>query len=156
MPTKLSKDQFWKLYEGLPQELKDSIFSSETAEYIQSICSKNNVNGDKRSDIASIIGDVLLGILLPEDFEKTIKKDLKLTTDTAKNVSHEINRFIFYPVKDSLAGLHKIEVAPTNGMPIPTTLPKPATKPIEAKISETPTAPKSADKKADLYKEDIE
>lgn len=153
MPTKLSKDQFWKLYEGLPQELKDSIFAVETGEYIEEICTKYSTENNL-SSIVDLVGQVLLGVVLPEDFQTILEKELKIKKDVAKNVAHEINRFIFYPVKESLAGLHKIETIPTNGITMPPTAPKPATRIAEEKIPEGAAKPET--KKSDLYKEEIE
>jgi len=107
---KYTPEQFWKLYEKLPEELKEAVFSEETAETIWDICERNEV--EKISEVAEYVGQVLLGVLPPEDFQETLEKELKLEKDLAKKVSQEINRFIFYPVKASLEELYKIEIAP--------------------------------------------
>jgi len=107
---KYTPEQFWKLYEKLPEELKEAVFSEETAETIWDICERNEV--EKISEVAEYVGRVLLGVLPPEDFQEILEKELKLEKDLAKKVSQEINRFIFYPVKASLEELYKIEIAP--------------------------------------------
>lgn len=147
-----TKEQFWKLYEKLPQELRDAVFSNETAEQIQDIGSRYGIGEEKISDVAVLVGDVLMGLSMPEYFEKKIKKDLKLTADAAKNISHEINRFIFYPVKESLSSLHKVETA-LNGINIAAMPVKPAAKPEEEK---TPSPSDSIELKPDTYRETIE
>ena len=143
MPKEYTKEQLWKLYEKLPGELKEAIFSEETADNIWDICERNEV--ERISEIAKLVGNVLLGILPPEDFQETIEKELRFNKDLAKRITHEINRFIFYPVKGSLAEIYKIEaVSPT----------KP---PVGPHLEITPpTEEKAAPSKPDTYRELIE
>jgi len=112
MPREYTKEQLWKLYEKLPEELKEAVFAEETANNIDDICTRNGIEDNRISEIARYTGRVLMGVLPPEDFQETLEKELKLEKDLAKKVSQEINRFIFYPVKASLEELYKIEIAP--------------------------------------------
>ena len=112
MPREYTKEQLWKLYEKLPEELKEAVFAEETANNIDDICTRNGIEDNRISEIARYTGRVLIGVLPPEDFQETLEKELKLEKDLAKKVSQEINRFIFYPVKASLEELYKIETAP--------------------------------------------
>ena len=112
MPREYTKEQLWKLYEKLPKELQEAVFSEETANNIDDICTRNGIEDNRISEIARYTGRVLMGVLPPEDFQETLEKELKLEKDLAKKVSQEINRFIFYPVKASLEELYKIEIAP--------------------------------------------
>ena len=117
MLTEYSKEQLWKTYETLPQELKEAIFSEETANNIWDICSRNGIEDERVSEVARYTGRVLMGLLPPEEFQKSLEKDLKLGKEVVKKVNQEINRFVFYPVKTSLEELYKIEIAPPAGMP---------------------------------------
>lgn len=110
MPKKYTTEQFWKLYEKLPEELQEAIFSQETADNIWDICEKNNIQ--EVSKVADYAGQTLLGILPPEDFQETLEKELNFKKDLAKKVTQEINRFIFYPVRINLEQLYKTEIAP--------------------------------------------
>jgi len=112
MQKEYTKEQLWKLYEKLPEELKEAVFSEETANNIDDICTRNGIEDDRISEIAHYTGRVLMGVLPPADFQEILEKELKLEKDLAKKVSQEINRFIFYPVKASLEELYKIEIAP--------------------------------------------
>jgi len=112
MPKKYTSEQFWKLYEKLPQELKGAIFSEETAESILDICSRNGIEDERISEIARHIGRVLLGILPPTDFQETLEEELSLEREIAKGISEEVERYIFHPVKAELEEIYKIEVAP--------------------------------------------
>ena len=116
MPEEYSKDQLWKLYEKLPEELQEAIFSGESADNIDGICARNGIE-KLTAEVAKYAGRVLMGILPPVDFQQTLEKELKLEESVAKKVSQEINRFIFFPVKESLNSLYRIESPSEQGMP---------------------------------------
>jgi len=143
MAKEYTKEEFWKLYEKIPQELKEAIFSEEIAESIWDICLRNEIEDERISEVARYTGRVLLGILPLEDFQKTLEEELKLEKGMAKKISQEINRFVFYPVKSSLEELYKTEIAPP-AKPTKVT-PAPEEKP----------APPGPSKK-DIYREPIE
>lgn len=94
------------------------LLSTQNSEHIYSICKKYELLDERASEIAEYVGQVLLGVLPPEDFPEILEKKVKLKKDLAKKVSQEINRFIFYPVKENLASLYKIEVAPPAKPPL--------------------------------------
>lgn len=147
MPEKYTKEQFWKLYEKLPQELKDALFSEETGNYIYETCKKNGIE-DKLGEVVESVGQVLLGVLPIENFQENLEKELKLKKEVAKKVFQEINRFIFFPLKESLTALYGTEIIPTAK---PSTLP-PEVPSEEAKPEEKPTPLE----KPDIYREPIE
>ena len=106
MPTQpYNQDQLWKVYETLPEELKQAVFSAENADHTFSICERYGI--EECSQLASLVGLVLMGVMLPRDFEGALQKDLGLDQETAQRVAQEINRFIFYPVKQQLEQIHK-------------------------------------------------
>lgn len=144
MVEKYTKEQFWKLYEKLPQELKDIIFAEETGDNIYDICKRNEVL-ENIGQIVEYVGQVLVGILPPADLQGFLERELKLNQEMSKKVTQEINRFIFYPVKTSLEELYKIEIIPPAGV-VPSI--------IKTALSEEerPEEPK----KDDVYREPIE
>ncbi len=102
-----------ELYEQLPQELQDAIFSEEAADKLSDICSRNGIKDeDDIWEIAKYTGYVLIGILPPNELAETLKKELKLSDDLSKQVTWEISRFIFLPIKNSLEALYRIEITP--------------------------------------------
>jgi len=109
MPKQYTKEELWGLYEKISQELKDAIFSRETAEHIGNICERYSIKGETVSEIAKQVRNVLLGLLPPNDFQTMIEKELELEKETAEKVSKEIGRFIFYPVKPELEQLYGVE-----------------------------------------------
>jgi len=145
MPKKISQEQFWKLYDKLPQDLKDSLFSNETGKDIYEVCSRHKIE-DKLSNIVDYVGQVLVGILAPEDFQKTLEKDLKVNKETAKEVTKEISRLILYPVRPALEKIHGTGLArPEKAKP----------EKIKKAREETNEEPEASPSK-DTYREPIE
>lgn len=100
----LTSQEFWKLYETLPQELKDASFSEETGDIIYAACERNEVMASLPV-IVDAVGEVLLGILPPEEFEKRLV-DIKIPPEKAKKIAREISRFLFVPNQQAIAALH--------------------------------------------------
>ena len=144
MVQKYTSEQFWKLYEKLPQELKDTLFAEETGNNIYEICRKNGV-AENLDEIVDYVGQVLVGVLPLEEFQASLEAELKLEKEVAKKVAQEINRFIFYPVKPVLEQLYKMEVTPTEKV-----VGKPIEKP-EIKEEKPPSPPGK-----DTYRESTE
>ena len=105
-----TQEQLQKLYKKLPEELQEAIYSEETAEHIWNICDRNGI--ELISSLAEKVGNVLVGVLPPDKLQETIEQELKLEKETAKQVTREINRFIFYPVRIELEKLYETEITP--------------------------------------------
>jgi len=146
MPEEYLREQLWKLYEKLPEELKEAIFSVETADNIDNICQRNKVEEKKVPEVAKYTGRVLMGLLPPDEFENALVKEVKLKAEIAKNVAREITRFIFFPVKEVLSQLYQVEIAPPARPP--------GVVPPEAKPAEAPEEEKP--KGEDVYREPVE
>jgi hypothetical protein len=140
MEKEYTKEELWKIYEKLPGELKDAIFSEKTAENIFNICARYGIeDGERISKVAKFVGRVLMGLLPPNEFEETLEREVGIEKEAAKSIKREVEMLIFYPVRTQLEEIYKIEIAP------PT---KPAPPP---KFEEKPSLPKK-----DIYREPIE
>ncbi|TSD04005.1 MAG: hypothetical protein Greene071421_371 [Parcubacteria group bacterium Greene0714_21] len=106
--NKDQKEQFWKLYEKLPQELKDVLWAQETGDNIYEICQKYEAT-EHLGEIVELTGQVLIGLVLPQEFSAKIET-LGVKKDVAELIAREINRLVFYPVKPALEQLHKMEI----------------------------------------------
>ena len=166
MAQEFTKDQLWKLYSHLPDELKDAIFSVETADHISNACQKNGLEGDKMSGVAKYTGQILMGIKPPDSLQALLEKELKIKKEASKNIAQEINRFVFYPINQTLAALHGKPTAPFHH---PAGIIKPAPKePLETDLKkntisdqeEKPLArapqPKKESLGPDSYRETVE
>jgi len=109
MAQEYTKEEFWKLYEKLPQELKDAIFSGETADHIRDICGRYKIDEKSIPEMAKNVGNVLLGLLPPDDFKSVLEIEFNLEKEIAEKMAREIHRFIFYPVKPALEQLYGVE-----------------------------------------------
>ena len=105
MTHQYTKDELWDLFDKLPQELKGAVFSEENAEHISRICERYDIAEPPK--IAYQVGLVLMGVLLPEEFEKTLVGELEIEQEKAARIARDIHRFVFYPVKPALNQLHK-------------------------------------------------
>jgi hypothetical protein len=140
MPKEYKGEELWKLYEKLPKELKEVIFAEETANHINEICKRYEVPEEKVPEIAKEVGNGLLEILPPNEFEEILEKEIKLEEEIVKRVAQEIYRFIFYHVKASLEEVYKIEIS------------SPAQPRITPPTKEKPNLPPQKD----IYREPIE
>ena len=106
MPKQYTREKLWKIYEGLPKEIKEAIFSEKMADQIQKICQKYEITNEKSaSGLAKYIGDVLLGVLPPKELGNLLTFELKLKKEIVNNLIKEIEQSIFQPVD---SGLEKI------------------------------------------------
>ncbi|OHA64411.1 MAG: hypothetical protein A2842_00795 [Candidatus Wildermuthbacteria bacterium RIFCSPHIGHO2_01_FULL_48_25] len=137
-------EELWKLYEKLPNELKEAVFSQETADFVFDICERSEIEEVPR--VSYFVGLVLMGVLLPGDFQKTLEEELRLKKSVAKSVAMEVNRFVFYPVKPALEQLHKMEIEVSAKVVTPQPLVEP----------EDQEEPKQISSKDDGYREPIE
>jgi len=111
MVKEYTKKEFWNIYEKLPDELQEAIFSPETADHIKQACERSGV--DQNSEVARLTGQVLMGLLTPKEFKKTLREDLELTQEQVKSLYREINRFILLPVRETLSALYGVAIKPT-------------------------------------------
>lgn len=143
--TTYSLEQLNDLYKKLPAEIKEMIISDDTQENIYKVLEEHGLLDERAGLISSLIRDVLFGLLPPENFEPSLKKEIGLNQNLAKEITQEINRFVFFPIKTTLNDLYKIE-AEGNVVNQPNTESESVTtKPGEKKIT-----------KSDSYLESIE
>jgi len=112
-------EQLRKLYEKLPERLKEAVFSEEVANNIANISEQNNLEKEKSLKLAKYVGYVFLGILPPNELEGILIKDLATDNNSAKKISDEIKQIVFSPLKKDLETLY-------GSFNVPESSPKPA------------------------------
>lgn len=140
-----TQDEIWKIYEKLPEELREAIFLEETADYIFNSCERNNVEAVSR--VAYYTGLVLMGLILPQEFSETLKKEVGLSKTLAEAIAREINRFVFYPVKPALEQIHNMEMGQAE---------KPAENPQGIQAGPPQSRQQASLGREDTYKEPID
>jgi len=105
------KEQLWELYEQLPEDLQKATFSEKIGKMIQDTCNKNGVaDNDIVFNITKNVGYVFLGLLAPDDFLKTLKIELKIEKNKAKQIYSEITKSVFFPLRKSLENLYETKI----------------------------------------------
>lgn len=145
MQKQYTRRDYWELFKKLPEELRDASADVDATDRIEEICNRYNVPQELLSAVTLQVGHVLLGIVPPADFQKILEKEVGLKKDTARQVAHEINRFVFYPVKPALEQLHKMEIEVSAKI----VTPQPPTEEVEETPRQTP-------KQDDQYRESVE
>lgn len=145
MAQEVTPQQYWKLFKDLPPQLKEALSSEETANSLEEICRRYNIFNISY-EFVEYVGQVLLGLLPPDELQETLKKELRLKKDKAKKLARETYRMVFYPVKSSLEELYEMEIAPL------------ATEKIEAPASspKTPSSTPEVTPSEDPYREPVE
>ena|SRR3989344_1499363 len=138
-----TREKLWEIYDKLPQELQEAVFSEETASNVFDVCEQNGV--EAVSTVAHYTGLVLMGLILPQEFSSTLETDVKLPKTLADAIARDINRLVFYPVKPALEQLHRMEIEVTAKIVTP--------KPEEQPEGQEPEKGPSGE---DRYREDIE
>lgn len=109
MAEEYPKEELQKIYESLPDDLKEALFSEKTAGDIYDTCVENDIE-EKNLEVAKYVGYVLLGLLSPDELGKTLKEKLAMTDGLAKKISQKIARLVFSPLKARLEALYKIKI----------------------------------------------
>lgn len=105
--TQYTQQEIRKLFDTLPPDLKEAVLSEGTADSIRDICKRNGVTQENIPQVADMVGKSLMGLLPPDELPSILMTDLNTDETTARRMAQEINRFILFPVKDSLAGFYK-------------------------------------------------
>ncbi len=143
-------EQFEQIFQKLPDELQEAIFSMETANAVYNACLSQGMTDERGTKVAELTGQVLMGLVLPEEFQKSLEKEGGIKKDASVNIARELTRFVFFPVKESLRQLHSI--TEVSGSTVPQT--KKAVPAAAAPVQEAP-AP-ATPKKEDTYRESFE
>ncbi len=111
--AKFTPQQLKEKYQALPEDLKDAIFSVDSANIIQSVGKKYNLTIDKIGELADETGLVMLGLTHPKDFIPNLSQRLAVDRETARKIAEGVNAQIFAKVRESLKKVHGVgEEAP--------------------------------------------
>lgn len=113
---KHTPEQLLEIYDKLPKDLKDAIFSVDSAEIIQAIGKKYNLPIDKTGELADETGLVMLGLTHPNNYISNLTQRLNTDKETAKKIADEINTQIFAKIRESLKKIHGVEPSPPTSL----------------------------------------
>lgn len=143
MLIQIPKEEFWKLFKTLPEEIKEAIFSPETHETLSRIEEKYQLDEKSGIFLGRATINVLLGLLSPDEFKETLIEEGGFPKEIANSINHEVWRYIFFPIKSQLETFYtKAKESEKKPFEIPTFL--------KEKEEEKPKP------KIDIYREPIE
>ncbi len=103
----ISQQQIDNRYDSLPAVLKEALFSTDNADSLWNIGDGNHLSDDKKSDLAGIVGNVILGFIHPDDLAKEIAADLMIDNRLAQQLSEEVNKKIISPVRSEVEKIYR-------------------------------------------------
>ena len=106
-----SKEKLQEIYEILPEDLKQALFSQDIADTINDIGIENNLTEKQIYKLIEYVGYVFLGLLSPNDFEKKIKEKLFIAEESARQINWQIVGAVFIPLKNSLELIYETKIA---------------------------------------------
>lgn len=123
----ISKEQLYSRYDSSPQVLKEALFSEETDNLLWKIGDAHHLSDEKKSILATLIGDVILGFVHLDDLEKQISMDLGIDARIAQSLIVEINKKILAPIKNEIEQNYQAPTAVTDIKRVEVPLPSPIT-----------------------------
>ncbi len=118
-----TKEQLLEAYRRLPEDVKEAIFSVQTADVLRQLGDGKPMMIDHVGELAAETGLVLLGFTHPSQFVSHLAERLGIEKSVAKEIAEEVNTKIFFPVRENLKKIHglreneeeiKIPPAPTS------------------------------------------
>jgi len=129
---KYSRELLQKRYLSLPKDLRENVFAVKTADKIREVAQKYEISNQKICHLASITGDVLLGVLPLEKFSNALELRLAINKMAAQAIVEEIKREIFLPVWTSFKKAQESPMeAPSHPLVMPAPKPKKEIKKLE-------------------------
>ena len=86
----------------MPQDLREFLFSESNSDLLWSIGEANHLSDDKKSTLATIVGDVILGFIHPDDLAKYASADLGIDMRLAQTLADEVNKKILFSIRQQL------------------------------------------------------
>ncbi len=149
-----TKEQLLEKYRALPKEVREAIFSINTAEIIRQIGEKHKLMIDKIGELADETGLVMLGLGHPNQFISHLTERLEINHELAKEIAQEVNLKIFYPIREHLKKMYgiieeKFEEEPSPPPALPSSL-SPEMPEIK---KESPAAPPTSQSRQSIFEE---
>lgn len=105
------KEKIDEQYKKLPDALKDAIFSVDVANKIFEIGKKFALTIEETGFLGEEAGYVMLGLVHPNDFAKSIQARIEVDEEEIQQVAKEVNSQVFYPIRELFKRVHQFEIA---------------------------------------------
>lgn len=148
-----TKEQLLEKYRALPKEVRDAIFSINTAEIIRQIGEKHKLMIDKIGELADETGLVMLGLGHPNQFISHLTERLEINHELAKEIAQEVNSKIFYPIREHLKKMYGIIEEKFEEKPSPPPAPPSSLSPEMPEIKKESPAPPTSQSRQSIFEE---
>jgi len=98
----IPQEKLLKIYDKLPQEIKEALFSYENALVNFYLAKKFNLSKKKLSQLAGLVGLVLMGVLKKEEMPHHLAYELEINPETAFKIYRILNRKIFFSLREAI------------------------------------------------------
>lgn len=107
-----TEQQIEERYGRLPPELREAIFSPESAKIMMQTGRKFGLTIEQIGFMAEETSFVLLGLTRPADFANQLASRLKLDADKTRALASDINHELFFGLREILKKTHAFDVGP--------------------------------------------
>ncbi|MDP1629320.1 MAG: hypothetical protein Q8L57_01730 [bacterium] len=104
--TELTEEQIEEVYQRLPEDLKNALFSEINALFIRQTAAKFKLPPEKIPNMADAVGLVMMGLLPPQNLDDEIKNTLNIDGQKSRAIAEEINFKVFSPIRIRLRKLY--------------------------------------------------
>lgn len=106
MADTYTKEELLEIYRGLPDEVKDALFSPNTTDIFDAIKEKQHLTDEQREIMSVYTGFLMMGVLPPEKYVPTLITKMGVEREKVASIAQTINRDLFNPIKDILKKVH--------------------------------------------------
>lgn len=103
---KISREEFIKRYDALPENLRQAILSDESVDMLWTIGGAHHLSEDRIGKVAGVIGYIILGLVHLEDLVKEIVIEVGVDRRLAEEIAREIKLKILNPLIPQLQQLY--------------------------------------------------
>jgi len=137
----LTEQKILEKYNGLPQDLKNVLSSTNTSVTIENIGSKYHLENEKNLMLTQLVGLVILGFVNFEEMKEEMRETIDISPQFIPLIADEIRQKIFAPVTKLMPPVQILKPTPVApaAPAAPITMSTPTPRPV------TPTAPRPVD-----------
>ncbi len=133
MATHIPQHEARKRWETLPIRIREAVYSPENADILWTLCEKNNIPQDTTYDIATAIGNVMMGFVHHNQLESEIKSIIPAASQNLiDQIVLETESKILFPIRMDIERVYR-PIAP------PPPQPTQSQKPPEQQSTSSPT-----------------
>lgn len=104
-----TEQQIIEMYEKLPEDLKDAVFSVESTRIIESLGKKYGLNIEQIGKLGNETGMLILGVTSPSEYVGNLAGRLNIDKQKARQIADDVNQQIFSRVRESLKKIHGVD-----------------------------------------------